>query len=644
MDGLRGSQTFSRWNPLWGVLGIGLPLTFAGQVRPATMFLRTNELIPLYATEWIILAVVGLAAVGVLSVFDIALTKLRWRIETRAAAKVGFAIIVATAIFLGVLTWIATFRHAPPLADAWKWLKWFLFFFTVPTAIIIARGFFQAELATAARIARRLALAGSATLLSLPFVSGSAPQAHIGPAIAIAEAISRPNIVLITVDTLAADHLLPYGSLRPTSPNIAAFASQAVVFDQFHANSNFTTPGIASILTGVLPWTHRALQLQGRPSGNSVADSLPARLHEVGYLTAYFGSNPWAGVRRNGFSAYFDHQESDLDWVFGPCFDALTNRVPYLCSAATNPLINIAYGVVVRAASMAGLLRLNPHSNLEQIVAQAARWTSDRHRAPVFMWVHLFPPHAPYAAPKPWLGQFDHSQAARSASSSFPAHLFDSSLEPASRIAALESRYDESIVYLDYYFGKLVSSVRQNLGANTVILLTADHGESFDHGYGDHGGVMLYEDLIRIPLIVAFPSATAPTQRRDELASQIDLAPTIAAIAGVAPSPGWAGRSLLAVPNTNEVLTIFSMNFEQNQSRGRLATGAVAALRSNWKLVRFIGEPQYPNMPRLQTQLFDLAKDPREHKNLAAIYPHIVAPLSAQIEEQLTAHGNAVSE
>jgi hypothetical protein len=86
------------------------------------------------------------------------------------------------------------------------------------------------------------------------------------------------------------------------------------------------------------------------------------------------------------------------------------------------------------------------------------------------------------------------------------------------------------------------------------------------------------------------------------------------------------------------------MNFEQNESRGRLTTGSVAALRSNWKLVRYFGKPQYPHVPHLQTQLFDLAQDPHENKNLASVHPDIVGTLSAQIDAQLALHGIAVSE
>jgi arylsulfatase A-like enzyme len=309
-----------------------------------------------------------------------------------------------------------------------------------------------------------------------------------------------------------------------------------------------------------------------------------------------------------------------------------------------NPLINLFYGAGVRTANLAGLLHMYPHSDLEHIVARANSWMAHRTRSPVFMWVHLFPPHAPYAAPSPWLGEFDRSAAARTESSSYPSYLFDAGFDPPSRIHTLEARYDESIAYLDDYFGKLVSSIRQNLGPNTAIILTADHGESFEHGYGGHGGVMLYEDLVHIPLIIVLPGSNAPAERREDLASQIDIAPTIAAIAGISPPTRWTGRSLLASSENRKAQTAFTMNFEQNDSHGVLSTGSVAVLQSDWKLVRFLGDPLYPNMPKLKTQLFDLAKDPREMTNVADAHPEIVAPLSAEVDAMLVLHGGPTGE
>jgi arylsulfatase A-like enzyme len=623
------------------MVGIGLPLTFAGQARPVSTYLRDGELIPLYATEWIMLGLLGLAVSGLIAIVDEFAVRLRRGAEPGTAARVGFAVIVATSLFFGALTWIATFRHGMPTWQSWYGL---LLAFAAAAGIAVACGWFHATLAMLATLARFLSLVGSATLLSVPYVAGVASATRAEPPASMGQEASRPNIALVSVDTLAAGHLTPYGSLRPTSPNIAAFASHAIVFDKFYANANFTTSAITSLLTGVLPWTHRVLQLPARADANFTAESLPARLHEAGYLTAYFGSNPWAGARRLGFSRYFDHQDSDLDWAFGPCLDVLANRFPYLCPAAGNPLIHLSFAAVVRVAAVVGIVRVHPHSNLGQMVARATRWMAGHESSPVFIWIHFFPPHDPYAAPEPWLGQFDPSMAARSATSSHPGYLFDMSLEPASRIHTLEARYDESILYVDYYVGQLISAIRRNLGPKTAILFTADHGESFDHGYGGHAGVMLYEDMIHIPLIVELPGAAATFERRDDLAAQIDLPPTIAAIAGVAPFPSWTGHSLLTLPKTSEPHTLFAMNFEQNESRGRLTTGSVAALRSNWKLVRYFGKPQYPHVPHLQTQLFDLAQDPHENKNLASVHPDIVGTLSAQIDAQLALHGIAVSE
>jgi len=250
-DRLKDPKSFSRWNPAWGLLGIGLPLTFAGQVRPAAAFLRASELIPLYATELIILGLLGLAATGLFAVLDRLLVKWRCGADPRTAAKVGFAVIIAISFFFGVWTWIATFRNAALLPNSFKG---YLFAFAAAACIAAVRGWFQTELAVIATMARFLALVGSATLLSLPFVSGATPLPYNHHPTANTRSASRPNIVLISIDALAAEHLQPYGSQRATSPNIAEFSSHAIVFEQFHANANFTTPGIASIMTGVRPY------------------------------------------------------------------------------------------------------------------------------------------------------------------------------------------------------------------------------------------------------------------------------------------------------------------------------------------------------------------------------------------------------
>jgi len=621
--------------------GIGLPLTFAGEVRPATMLIRPHELIPLYATEWIIAAIIGIGVCGVATALDAVHLRLRTGIGENVVSRAAFAMIVAASLVLGAQIWLNSFGYDPLSSNGWHTL---LLVVACIAGVGVAWHRCRETLSRLASLARPLALLGSITLLSTTFVRGAAPMAPVLPANSLGQRVEHPNIVLVSLDALSADHLNPYGATRTTSPNITEFASQSIVFERFHANSNFTTPGVASMLTGVLPWTHRAFQLAGRPSVESVVESLPARLHAAGYLTAYFSSNPWAGARRQGFSAYFDHHDSSPEWETAPCFDGISDRLPYLCPASSNPFIGLPFKFAVRAADAIGLLNASRYADPDQLVTAAKTWLKKNNSAPIFMWVHFLPPHDPYAAPRPWLGRLDPSAVAATAATSHPRFLFDAALDPPSRISALEVRYDESISYVDYYVGQLLMTVRAALGPNTAIMLTADHGESFSHDYGGHGGVMLYEDLLHIPLILRLPGESTPSERRVDLSDQTDLAPTIAAIAHVTPSPNWTGVSLLERPNRSGERTIFAMSFEQNKSRGRLSTGSVAAIRDNWKLVRFLGTPRYPKMPRLGAELFDLATDPREQQNLAATHPDLVAGLSTQIDEQLESHGGPVGE
>jgi arylsulfatase A-like enzyme len=602
---------------------------------------QPHELVGIYATEWLLIGSFGLLVSAVLALLDTVAAKSKWQAPPGWVCRIGFAIVVALVLLFGTIAWVTALQHLPPPSlRPWVGL---LCVGVLGVGFMAGRGKLSDELTTLARVGRFLSLAGAVSLLSLPFDIGfSAIPAASAQGHAVTSSASRPNIVLISIDALSASHLTPYGYARQTSPRIADFAAHAVVFDQFHSSSNFTTASVASILTGVAPWTHRVLGQAGRADAQFVRESIPALLHANGYTTAYFGSNPWAGARFQGVGKYFNHKDADMDWVFGPCLDQFSEVLPYLCEAATSRLISYSYSAAEHAASALGLISLDPHSDVAAMAARIKLWcdTEGKEKSPVFLWVHLFPPHDPYSAPKPWLGMFDQSSRALTPANSHPAVQFDAAFESPARLAVLEARYDESIAYVDHYVGELLATVQRDLGPNTVIVLTADHGESFNHGYGAHSGVMLYEDLIHIPLIISFPGGQTQ-QRRKELASQIDIAPTLAELAGVSPSPNWEGKSLVA-PSAAPNEIIFAANFEENSYHKALSTGAVAVLRENWKLVRFLGDPRYPNMPLLQDQLFDLRKDPLEHDNLISRHHDVEAALSAEIDKQIALHGGAV--
>jgi arylsulfatase A-like enzyme len=233
---------------------------------------------------------------------------------------------------------------------------------------------------------------------------------------------------------------------------------------------------------------------------------------------------------------------------------------------------------------------------------------------------------------------------ARSIAGSLPSYGFTAVHSSPERIALLKDRYDESISEVDFHVERAIALLKQKLGANTAFIITADHGESFSHGYGGHGGPMLYQDVIHIPLLIEFPERLQAGLRQPANVSQADIAPTIADIAGIPPDPSWEGHSLLKTESVDTHRPIYSMNFEENVADGQLKNGSIALMRDGFKLVRFFGTLRYPDMPELTTQLFNLQSDPEEQHNLAADHPDIVKALSAVMDADFAKHAGAITK
>ncbi|HXE83077.1 MAG TPA: sulfatase [Gemmatimonadales bacterium] len=450
--------------------------------------------------------------------------------------------------------------------------------------------------------------------------------------------------MLLTIDALSAPHMSLYGYSRPTTPRLAQFAQEAVTFDRAYANANFTTPGVATIMTGTLPWTNRALQLPVWPLTYTRRTSLPAVLERAGYRTGYVSTNAIAGASKQGFGPYFQFASTDRIGRVTLCADRLSKYLKYVCAASElSPLQEMD--------ELAARFR-GPPQNLEHdprlAIEPALQWLTHVDRTkPVFLWVHLFPPHSPYAVPPPWLGRFDASRKDRTAASTQPYWGWLQSRLTEPQVSVLEARYDEAISYADAYAGPFLQRALEILGPDTAIVVSADHGESFAHGYGAHTGPGLYNEIVHVPLIVKLPGETtgnrcaAPVQ-------QADIAPTLAALAGVTAPADWEGRSLLgACADTQSDAqaphrAIFSMNFEQNPRFGALKTGSVAVIEGRWKLIHYMGALHYPDMPRLHDELYDVVADPGERTDLAAEQPAVVRQLRGLIEAALARHGGRV--
>ncbi|HTW37333.1 MAG TPA: sulfatase-like hydrolase/transferase [Steroidobacteraceae bacterium] len=633
--------------PALAVLGIVLPLTFPSLIEQYLYDFRPIDLLPIYATAWVILAAV---CIPLWVLAALALAGLRrgeaapWMALRRGLCILvlaGAAALVIEGVLYGLFAWVKTFgvHLGNPGATGWMVLAAAagLAFAMVP------RG--RRVIGKVSVLASTLAVIGAVSLASLPvFAWRYQPLAAEQAGAEHAGASSRPNIVLLTIDALSAPHMSLYGAARPTTPMLARFAAGATTFDRAYANGNFTTPGIASILTSTRPWTHRALQLPVWPRDDTRRESLPALLSRSGYRMGYVSTNAHAGAAAQGFGGYFQFSRTDRTRDLSVCTDGLAALLRYVCAAEEVPLVAGIEGLADRLRGGTDNLHYDPRLATRPALAWLRK--IDRSK-PVFLWVHLFPPHSPYAAPAPWLGRFDPSERARDIASTEPHWAYLQSGVPGAQVSTLEARYDESVAYVDHYAGEFLQQALQLLGDNTVVIVTADHGESFAHGYGAHTGPGLYEEIIHVPLIIKLPGQTV-ARRSDMLAEQVDIAPTVAELAGLSAPRSWEGSSLLGACAATDTARnepdqpVFSMNFEQNPRHAALTTGSVAVIEGRWKLVHYMGRLHYPHMPKLNDELYDLSADPAERTNLAQREPQEVAHLRGLIDAQLARHGAAL--
>jgi arylsulfatase A-like enzyme len=546
--------------------------------------------------------------------------------------------LVAFALLYGLIRWSSFFIE---YSDELQWLRQLLaFVLSVPAGFYLARRLRQAHLDTLRSVLRASTVAMALGALAFIALLALYPGPRFPGPTAVEAKGGTPAIFLITIDALSALRLPTYGYQRPTAPRLAEFAAGASVFLRHYASSNFTTSTVTSMLYGTRPWTDRAIQHEGRPLARLSAQSLPALLKAGGYFTASVSTNPWAAPRTLGLEEYFDVLSennvcaaNDPLWVLRPDL-----QVALKSSLAWSGLL----AIFVRAADALGTCP-GTHFDPELAFAQArrilAQAPADR---PLFLWVHVFPPHDPYVTPAPFLGLFAPLAEARDRASTIPPYLYAAG-ERFDFPGLWGLRYDEAIRYVDHHVGGFLDELKRVGRFNqSLIVVTADHGESFSKGYGGHGGPGLHEDLVHIPLLVKAPGQ-GKGARIAELSEQVDLAPTILELAGVRRPQGGEGVSLApALRGAALDRPVFAMNFQQSRRLGALETGIVAMLQGRWKYVHYFGHIYYPRMPQLEDALYDLALDPGETWNQIPLRARLAGEMRAAIEAQLRQHGRPI--
>lgn len=314
----------------------------------------------------------------------------------------------------------------------------------------------------------------------------------------------HPNILLISIDTLRADHLSVYGSPIDTSPTLVGLARTGTVFSNAYSTSSWTTPAVVSMLTSVLPTRHgvnhgivkddRALVGQ-----EVITNDLPI-LAEVLHQREYQTFGVAANVHLDGafgFARGFDH---------------------YDCPG------------------FVGAARV-----LETVRTWKAKIAPDK---PYFAWIHFFDPHEPYVPREPWMTQFLAGRPRHPELENVPsARRFEKMNLSDELVDYVKLLYDSEIRFTDDYVGRVLAE----LGAteNDFVIVVSDHGEEFgEHGLFAHGQ-SLYEASVRIPLIMRFPGERFANVTVSETVSIMDVFPTILEVAGLPAIPALQGTSVI---------------------------------------------------------------------------------------------------
>jgi arylsulfatase A-like enzyme len=451
-----------------------------------------------------------------------------------------------------------------------------------------------------------------------PFFNYAEPGASVA-------APGRPDVYLITFDALRAADVSAYGYPRATTPNLERFARQSFVFDYFFAASNFTTPTTTSIATGRLPWSHRVYHLGGFLRGASRQETLAELLRKQGYYTAMISSNHLATpVHRRSASSY-----KALAYVEPETLTGMWLRWTDLMGTnAQNTLFVSLLRRLGRAREFAdALLWGDRYPSPPEAVFQQARALVERRdiQQPRFVWTHIMPPHDPYWPAAGFRGKFREAGTPNYSDCQVYVHELPRGLTAAE----LRACYDEMLLEGDAAVGRFLDWLEATGRLEgSIVIISADHGESFEHNWYSHGGPYLFDGLIHVPLFIHLPG-----QRQGKhiahAAEQADLAPTVLDLLGM-PPPGWCdGVSLkpLMEGQTPGPRYLFSMNLEADRIFDPVSKGTLAIFDDEFKYVI--------NLSSGKEQMFRYRSDPGDERDLVRVETGRAAVLREALRRKL---------
>jgi arylsulfatase A-like enzyme len=437
-----------------------------------------------------------------------------------------------------------------------------------------------------------------------------------------------PDVVLVLIDTLRRDHLSSEGYARRTTPALDALAARGARFPRFESQSSYTKPSVASLLTSLYPSGHGVGHLRTVLGEDRL--TLAEIFHSAGWRTAKFVSNTILGAEFGFAQGTERFSTLPVELVprtkLGYALFRIRERGGAVPGAAQLSAVLAAVERAVTGTPSAETLSLPA----AEIVRQYEAWRSSVGGDPSFAYLHFMEPHAPYRPPARAAARFDGAPLEAEHPPTIGLFLpFGRAAElPESRRAGLVRAYDAEIAALDDVLGELFERLRSS-GRPVVVAVTSDHGEEFyEHGGWGHGQ-SLYGEMLRVPFVIAGPGVPAGVVPRDP-AQLVDVAPTLLDLCGIAAPASMAGRSLvpaMAAAASGDTLAVDA----EREHFAEIVYGEAYWARSlrsgDWKaIVARRGDD-------VRVQLFDLATDPGELRDVADSLSDRAADMVARIEE-----------
>jgi arylsulfatase A-like enzyme len=456
---------------------------------------------------------------------------------------------------------------------------------------------------------------------------------------------AAPNIILVTFDALTTDDMSLYGYHLPTTPHLERFARQSTLYERAYAVSNTTPFAVSSLMTGAYPGAGAGITFFSpyvRIPAAISDTSIPALLQKSGYHTyAVVPMTDLAHPSALGLSRHFnDSPLGIMEWSKVPLF-FWPGRISQAIRCFGGLFMAEQYGIfsgvwlseyLLENLDTYGRLATekvsSPFSTPEAAVSKSIQLLS-RHRqqhgaAPFFLWLHFFQPHTPYLPGEGFRGLFLKNDNIFSTVRSIKAVPSEYAPAKQPQIDQIRLRYDETIAYADAGFGSLVRELQKlDLLDSSLMIVSADHGESFTNGFFGHLGTRLSEPIIKIPLLLKRPGQDSAAHT-GSLVSSIDIPATILDAAGIKAHEKLTGNSLLKQDfKRNEAICLVP-DSKKHSSGIHMA----ALLRPPYKLVYDAVEQK--------SFLYHFEHDPDERNDIAEvnhlIHNRMLAELLKKVE------------